>query len=68
MLALKRHAVVYQLLVLLECANILLKLLLLGLHLENLRREVAVHLQQFLVLSLRSFDSFLVLGVWQPFL
>jgi hypothetical protein len=35
-LALKSHAVVYQLLVLLECANILFELLLLGLHLENL--------------------------------
>ena len=35
-LALKCHAVVYQLLVLLECSNILFQLLLLGLHLENL--------------------------------
>lgn len=66
-LALKCHAVVYQLFVLLERANILLKLLLLGLHLENLWWEVAIHLQQFLVLGLQPFDSFLTLGVWQPF-
>lgn len=53
MLTLKRHRIINNLLILLQVPNILLQLPLLTLHLDNLLRQVVIHLQQRLVLLLQ---------------
>ena len=52
-LALERHRVVDDLLVLLQAANVILQLTLLVLHLYVLLRQIVVHLQQRLVFLLQ---------------